>query len=399
VESRWRAAGFDDLAFPAIAAEELERTPAHRSVSNDEIIDWCNRPGVDLPAQHDIEARFGDPPVTLFRAKGFAVIVDFWTTSTTGVHEHSFDGAFQVLSGSSLHTTYTFAETDRYDDYACAGRLEALAMKLLFPGATCAVASGADFIHALFHLDEPSSTILVRTNDNIKACTQREFHKPGLALDPFHKDPTGQRLAQIAALLCATNAPRRDAWLRRALGSVGPSDAYRILLSMMRAWGGRPRMTTEHLDDLMAPYLDLVAGSMGAWGPRVVASYERQRRTAALTHARGRVVDPEHRLLLALLLNATCPADVYRIVQERFPHDEPVAKVFGWVAALTTRGEALGIVLNATMLLIARRLAEGRTHDRIAGEVNARRRTPISGADVRAAEKELRGSVLEMLFP
>lgn len=108
--------------------------------------------------------------------------------------------------------------------------------------------------------------------------------------------------------------------------------------------------------------------------------------------------DPEHRLFLALLARANTTEELYQSVARRFPAAEPVGKVFGWVDALTASRGPLGIVLNATMRRVARRLAEGRPLDAVVDELNATRRTPVARADVERAAAELRGSPLSMLF-
>jgi hypothetical protein len=108
--------------------------------------------------------------------------------------------------------------------------------------------------------------------------------------------------------------------------------------------------------------------------------------------------DPEQRLFMALLSRANTTAELYASVARRFPEVEPVGKVFEWVDAMTASRGPLGIVLNATMRRVARRLAEGRPLDAVVDELNAARRTPVTRADVERAAAELRESPLSMLF-
>jgi hypothetical protein len=108
--------------------------------------------------------------------------------------------------------------------------------------------------------------------------------------------------------------------------------------------------------------------------------------------------DPEHRLFMALLSKANTTEELYRSVARRFPAVEPIGKVFDWVDAMTARRGPLGIVLNATMRRVARRLAEDRSLDTVVDELNATRKTPVTRADVENAAAELRASPLSMLF-
>jgi hypothetical protein len=398
VEERWRAAGFDDRVFAALAAEELERSPAHRVTTTDDIIDWCNRPGVDLPLQHDLEARFGDPPLTVYRGHEMFIVVNFWTTSTPTGHEHAFDGAFQVLSGSSLHTQLHFTERERYNAHASAGELHADPPERLLPGATRAIVAGPAFIHSLSHLEHPSSTVVVRTAGNRQMGLQRNFYWPGLALDPLHQDPTAKRMSQVAGLMCATARPGLDAWLRRALASLGPREAFEMLLAVTHAWAARPEVDHEALEALAAPYVELVERS-SRWGALAADAFRHHRRIATLTRARSRVTATHHRLLLALLMHARTSSDVYRLVSESFPYDDPIAKVFGWVAELCGPASPIGVVLDSSIYPVARLLAEGKPLDAIAAELNESGRTARSVGDVASARLALQRSLFGKLLP
>lgn len=399
VEQRWRAAGFDDRVFAAIAAEELERSPAHHVVANDDIIDWSNRPGVDLPQQHDLEARFGDPSLTVYRGHEMFIVVNFWTTSTPAGHEHAFDGAFQVLSGSSLHGRLHYTERERYNAHASAGELHADPPERLLPGATRAIVAGPAFIHALSHVEHPSSTVVVRTAGNPRLGLQRNFYEPGLALDPLHQDPTARRMSQVAAMMCRTARPGLDAWLRRALGSLGPREAFEMLLAVHQAWAARAELDEfdrEALDARLAPYLELVERS-SRWGARVADAVRHQQHIEALTRAREQVTSTEHRLLLALLMHARSSSDVYRLVSEVFPYDDPVAKAFTWVTELGGHEGPLGMELDGATHRIARLLAEGRPLDAIASALDEA--TAPSLGDLASARLRLQRSLLGKLFP
>ena len=45
-----------------------------------------------LPEQMDVEAAFGNPPVTLFAGLRFHIDVYFWLDGTTEIHQHAFAG-------------------------------------------------------------------------------------------------------------------------------------------------------------------------------------------------------------------------------------------------------------------------------------------------------------------
>lgn len=397
VERRWRAAGFDTVVFAAIAAEELQRTPAHRCVSLDDVIEWCNRPGFDLPRQHDINATFGDPPITVYRGHDMHIDVNVWMSSTTTIHEHGFQGAFQVLLGSSTHTEYTFEEQRRYNHQAFAGILSATACEVLTEGHTRAIVSGPDFIHSLFHLDEPAATVVIRTAPP-NPRPQRDFFVPGLAFDSFNLDPTAKRLEQFAVFMCQTRNPRIQAWLSRYLEAAGPREAYNMLRAVTRAWTARGDVGDARLDELLAPHLEQVEGTSW-WGEFVGRAFRRTRRMSSLVAARRSIASPELRFFLALLLNAPSPSALLRLIAQRYPERDPLDTAFSWVAALCVPNSPVGLTVNRTMQRMARLIAEGRTLEEIGFALDATRRTMTNPTELAAAEAALRSTFLDALFP
>lgn len=398
IQERWRSAGFDDRAISSIAEEELVRTPAHLHVAPDDVLEWCNRPGFDLPAQADLEARFGDPPVTVFRARQMVIDVNFWIDSSIAIHEHSFDGAFQVLSGSSMHTQYDFVERARYNSYTYAGDLTARETEQLSPGDVRQIRAGAEFIHALFHLERPSSTVVVRTIESPLVSVQRDFIAPGLAFSSFHIDPTVQRNTQIARLMIVCESPRFEAWLTRYFESADPAASFQMLLAAWAAWRERPDVTASEVDARMKPFLSLVEKSSG-WGALVVSAFRERVRSSQLMSARYAVDDSELRWFLALLLNVPSSTGILQTVRRRFPAEPPLDKIFGWVEELCVKRSVLGIVLGKPLLRIARCLAQGKTPEATARELSEGRVQPLQARDIESAARELRESLLRPLFP
>jgi methyl coenzyme M reductase gamma subunit len=71
---------------------------------------------------------------------------------------------------------------------------------------------------------------------------------------------------------------------------------------------------------------------------RYFAAKERAR-LAEIGTFRRRVRNPEHRFLLAVLLNVPNREDVLRLVGERAPGAEPADTLNRWVEELGTRGK------------------------------------------------------------
>lgn len=153
--ARWRARGNREEEFPAIAADH--NAPSH--VRPAEILDWVLQADA-LPYQEPSEI---DLALTLYWSERFAIYALFWVDGTTLIHDHDAWGAFQVLAGSSLHTTFSFDESERVTSCVALGELKLRKLETLRQGDVREVAVGRAFIHSLFHLDRPSVTIAIFT--------------------------------------------------------------------------------------------------------------------------------------------------------------------------------------------------------------------------------------------
>src|SRR5450432_3304985 len=163
VERRWQATDYDPRHFSDVAVAALAEAGLTEKLSPDDVVDWALS-ALTLPRQETLPATFGQPPVTLFRSRRFYIEALFWIDGSTSIHQHAFSGAFQVLEGSSIETRYAF-ETERvFDGHLVLGKLRTASTAMLRRGDIRPIASGPrGLIHALFHLERPSVTVVVRT--------------------------------------------------------------------------------------------------------------------------------------------------------------------------------------------------------------------------------------------
>jgi hypothetical protein len=151
-ERRWAAVDGDKGGFAEIAAAVLADVPMPVGFDSATLLaDVVARR--DLPTQEDPRAGFGEPPLTLFRGNEFFVSALYWLDGTTTIHQHSFSGAFRVLSGSSLHMPYDFDVREALSDRLKLGALDMHAPEILRCGDIRAIHYGDEFIHSLFHLE------------------------------------------------------------------------------------------------------------------------------------------------------------------------------------------------------------------------------------------------------
>lgn len=401
IEASWRRADYAQDAFAGIAREALESARLTDSVDPWDIVRWVHATP-SLPAQLDSPAAFGDLPVTVFAGGRFVVDVYFWLESTTAIHQHAFSGAFQVLAGSSVHSTYRFEMEKQVNPHLLVGDVRLQDVSLLEVGDTREINAGPRFIHSLFHLERPSVTITVRTRHAPLDQVQYRYLKPCLAVDDQCEDEALVRKVQTVSLLLVLDHPDADA-LINAL--VAESDFQTAFLVLSEAFGHLGRNPVESLfgltrsRDRFDAMLGQAAARHGALARRLPAVFAERQREAEIIRRRKMVDGPQHRFLLALLLNVQDREKLIALVAQRFPEGDPVDRLLAWVeeiAAVRVIGQrepnALGIAdFGRAHLAVLGGLLRGMDEAQIVGSLADR---TLDAASVAALAKVLRGSAV-----
>jgi hypothetical protein len=323
VEELWLRTDYDPRRFPEIAAGALADARLPERLSPDEIIRWALNTPV-LPAQPDIEARFGQPPVTLYRARRFYIDALHWIDGSTTIHEHSFSGAFQVLRGSSIETRYGFTVDREIDGHFAFGTLEVKSTTLHARGDIEQIYSGhGGLIHGLFHLERPSITIVVRTERDGSAGPQFNYTRNGIATHPFLADESRDRVLQIVTMLRSIEHPELESIVGDLVARSDVHTAYRVL------------DVCSSLPDnaLFERVVERVSDRTVA--ERFREAFRETRRLAFLYSRRALVKNTDLRFLLGVLLNARRRRDALKLVAERTSLGAPERQTAAWLRELS----------------------------------------------------------------
>jgi hypothetical protein len=324
IDAEWRRHHYDTVVLPAIARDALETANLPSRIGLDEIISWVLH-DLQLPQQQDLEARFGQPPVTLFRAPRFYIDALYWVDGSTTIHQHAFSGAFQVLAGASIETTHSYSPDETFDGHFCFGRLRVTATRLHGVGSIQPITSGmGGLIHSLFHLDRPSVTLVVRTYRDAGSGPQFHYTRNGIAADPFFKEPIRERSLQIVRLLQRLDHPQREEMVGDLVARSDIHTAYRVLESCR-----------DISDEALLGRLIKRAPVPGAV-TRIAAAFQEERRIGFLYSRRAHVRAPDARFFLGVLLNARRRQDALNLVSWRWPKDDPAAQAASCLRQLST---------------------------------------------------------------
>lgn len=332
IEVRWRDANYDEALFPDIAAEALKKANLPAQISAWEVIEWTMQQTY-LPDQRDLNGNFGDPPITLYNSPRFHIDVYFWLEGTTAIHQHAFCGAFQVLMGSSIHSWYEFERSEAVNTFTEIGNINLKLCELLSEGDVQPIQAGKQYIHGLFHLEQPSATIVVRTHKSPMFLPQFSYYKPYLAIDPFFEEANTTKKMQCVTALIRAKHPRTDEFITDWLRTADFQTSFQIL-STLRTYLRSNQV--DQLFNLSAPQnrfdtmLEVVRERHGERANIFPKVFEHTDKLDEILRQRNFVTEPEHRFFLALLLNVEGREMIFSLIKERFPDSEPLDKVLDW---------------------------------------------------------------------
>ena len=332
----FRQANQDERKFPDIAAAALAAADLPEDFNIHEIASFLRT--TCIPQQPNL--RFSDLAPVVYRCDAFYIEMLIWTNSTTIIHQHSFAGAFRVLVGGSLHAKYAFTAKQRMSSLLLVGESHLRNLEELRPGHVRRIVPGADgLLHSLFHLVEPSVTLVVRTHTLPWARPQYALLRPRLLYAPLvlETDATVKLFGRAGAVA-----------LR-----IDPSEAVKLLLQQLPLLDF-PRtfmITMQNLAMLQQESVlnDLVAAVRhrhGRLAEHLLELAQEEMREDAISGTRRVIVDPELRYFLALLLNAPSQQVIFEQLQGRFPNADPYELCARWLLRLSEEESAAQAFLD-----------------------------------------------------
>ncbi len=388
IERAWLARGYDEEVFPTLAVDLLAENPPQQHVGTADVVDWVF--GTSHPfLQPAGRAFFGEPPVLVYQGPRFYIEVLFWMAATTSIHEHGFSGAFAVLAGSSVHSHWRFARERTINSRLLCGRLERVSTEILRPGAIRQIDSGSRLIHQLFHLELPSVTIVVRTYSDRKHQPQYQYLPPGLAIDPEDHDPLRARRLLLLDNMARGRLPGLPEYAGRLIAVADPETLWQMFSTLTRR-----KVDRGLLDGLFRLARDR-HGDVVDLFRRVC---EDERRTRVVTALREKVVDPQARFLLALLMLMPDRDAIVETVQQQFPNLQPVPAIETWVASMAGK-ETIGFHLTDLNRLIFRGLVEGVDADGLLQRLRTQLQDGAATDPEHALDHAKRMARLDLFYP
>lgn len=340
VERRWREQNYNEDRFPKIATQALGQAGLEDKDIPSRVLQACAQKN-QLGPQIDLEGSFGDPPITVYTGTRFYIAVYFWLDGRTDIHQHEFSGAFQVLSGHSVHTVYSFALEEKINSRLLLGELRGRKSELLRCGDVRAISSGNNFIHSVFHLDRPCVSLVVRTY-NEPPGPQYLYLPQHLAFDPTFREPTCYRKLQLVQYLYVTENPERLSLLQEMLASSDLETCFKLLRSTytkLHVVKSDPQDWRSQEWEQIKQSAKEVHGSVTL---PMIQALEQDRHLRWLSKQRGLLTDLDHRNFLGITLSIRKLQDLEQLVHARYPEEEGSAQILDFIEEIQDSRDSFG---------------------------------------------------------
>ena len=385
IERRWHLRNYDEQVFSELATTALEQANLPQQIKLASIYDWVfgnNHFGY----QPNLGGFGWEPKLTMFYNPRFSIEMLFWVDATTTVHQHQFEGAFQVLVGSSIQSEYRFEQHQRVNASLLLGQLTAEKTELLRTGDVRPIRGGAQFIHSVFHLDHPSVSLLIRNATGLEAIPCFSYFHPGIAMNYDKVEPElGHRLGVLEVL----RRTDHSTFIKYAESFLKDADFFATVRFLGQF--GAELVSAGVLESMLALISERHGADRGNMLAKALTEFNRQR---AVVRLRQTIMDREHRLFAAILLNAPNREGALRLLRQLDSASDPVKRMVDWVRTLAVQNK-LGIDLDEPALQVFECLLHGLSAQNIlerrdnGGSINNLRDADIESISGRLAREPI----------
>ena len=372
LERKWARSHYDHAVFADLATDALTRTLPSDHLSPMDVIRWVHETA-NLPPQDHLKDAFGEPPLCVYAGSEFYIEVLFWLEGHTSIHEHSFSGAFHVLEGSSIQAEYDFHERRKYSDYVATGDLVRKAATHLHKGDVTTIYTGRPTIHSVFHLDRPTTSVVVRTYSGSTRAPQHAYFRSGLAADLESITSKTKKRILTLRLLKRSDNPAFEEMAALFLRTADALSTCQFVAEMERD------LPLSDLAALLGPHVD---ADLTRTLLATARTWKRDRWVRPLVHA-SRDADRTH--FLGLLLTIGDRDGILKLLGERYPGRDVAKLLVDWTTSLDIHDGDVAPALDETTRLVLRHVLEGRS----GGALLERLADDFDAEDVRALAPDL----------
>ena len=201
LETRWKKENYSTDVFTEVAFEETKDFDFSWFAEVKNQMKWMDMPGIRV---QQVQSTFSDLYFQAYHNGRFMIEILNWWGGHVNVHDHDFAAVQFQLKGDALNAEYDFT-TKREAGALRFGELKMQTAEVWTEGNVSKVYPGRDDAHSVFHLGEPTTSLLVRTVAAPRFGAQSNYF-PNLAAH-YYVSNTIQRKKLTALSLLARETP------------------------------------------------------------------------------------------------------------------------------------------------------------------------------------------------
>lgn len=385
IERVWHLQNYEEQVFSELAITALKQANLPQQINLASIYDWVFGENV-MGYQPNLGGFGWEPKLTMFYNPRFSIELLFWLDATTTIHQHQFEGAFQVLVGSSIQREYKFEQQERINASLLLGQLTAEKTEMLRTGDVRPIRGGARFIHSVFHLDSPSVSLLIRNATGLEAIPAFSYFDPGIAINYEKVEPQLAHRLGVLEVLRRTDQPT---FVKYAQSFLKDADFFATVRFLGQF--GAELVSARILESMLELVSERHGANRGCMLAQALAEFNRQQSVVRL---RQTISDREHRLFAAILLNAPNREGALQLLRQLESVSDPVKQMVDWVRTLAEQKKP-GIDLDESALQVFDYLLHGFSADNISerrdngGSINNLSNADIESIRIRLAREPI----------
>lgn len=216
IESAWRQKAYAMNAFENITYDVLADYDLSAFYSYDQAFTLVMDPSLSAM---QTPSEFSELNLKVFDNGKFFVEILHWFDRDTAIHDHNFSGVLAQLHGKSLNLSYSFREMEQDGDDLVFGELSLATVEILKPGVLRRIPLGRSDAHAVYHLDEPTISLIVRTHGLPEYSPQLNYFIPNLRANYDRVDNSLQKKIRSILLAHRVDPEMCKRWFSELLAS------------------------------------------------------------------------------------------------------------------------------------------------------------------------------------
>ncbi len=245
IEAKWQTANFDAEAFPEIVWEKttnFDLSPLGEVSNQMRLLELA---GV---RQQQHRSTFSDLHFQIFHNGRFMIEILNWWGQHVNVHDHDFSAVQFQLKGDALNVEYEFTSEETHGALHF-GRLLPKHAEVWEEGGRSIVRPGRVAPHGVFHIGEPTTSLLIRTTPTPRYGAQLNYF-PGLAAHYYVSNDIHRKKLTGLGLLARSSRAKFSETLNRFLASQSLSENFFMLIKLA------PFLFTAENSDLICNYAE-----------------------------------------------------------------------------------------------------------------------------------------------